>query len=57
LKDDLNNAKPVKSANENWNNIKRIFTNVSEEVFGYQENQGMVYISDKTWKIIEENKG
>jgi len=57
LKDDLGSTAPGRSVNENWNNIKRIFTNVSQEVLGYQENQRKDYISDETWKIIEERKG
>jgi len=56
LKDDLGSTAPGSSVNENWNNIKRIFTNVSQEVLGYQENQRKDYISDETWKIIEERK-
>jgi hypothetical protein len=47
---------PVESINENWNNIKRIFTNISQEVLGYQENQRKDYISDETWKIFKERK-
>jgi hypothetical protein len=42
-----------RAVNENWNNMKRIFTSV---VLGYQENQRKDYISDETWKIIEERK-
>ncbi len=56
LKDDLGSITPERSVNENWNNIKRIFANVSQEVLGYQENQRKDYISDETLKIIEERK-
>jgi hypothetical protein len=38
FKDDLGNTAPARSVNENWNNIKRLFTNASQEVLGYQEN-------------------
>ncbi len=56
LKDNLGSTTSGGSVNENWNNIKRIFTNVSQEVLGYQENQRKDYISDETWKTIEERK-
>jgi hypothetical protein len=39
LKDDLGSTAPRKSVNKDWNNIKMIFTTVSQEVLGYQENQ------------------
>jgi hypothetical protein len=56
LRDNLGSTTSGRSVNENWNNIKRIFTNVSQEVLGYQENQRKDYISDETWKTIEERK-
>ncbi len=56
LKDDLGSSAPGRSVNENWNNIKRIFTKVSQEVPGYQENQRKDYISDETWEVIAEGK-
>jgi hypothetical protein len=56
LKDDLGSTASGRSVNENWNNIKRIFTNASQEVLGYQENQRKNYISDKTWKVIQEKR-
>jgi hypothetical protein len=56
LKDDLGSTVPGRSVNENWNNIKRIFTNASQEALGYQENQKKDYISDQvnTLRMIIE---
>jgi hypothetical protein len=60
LKDDLGsvdlNPEPVESIND-WNNIKRVFTNVSQEVLSYQKNQRKDYISDETWKLSKKGRG
>ncbi len=55
MKGDLGSTAPGRSVNENWNNIKRIFTNVSQEVLD-QGNQRKDYINDETWKTIEKRK-
>jgi hypothetical protein len=52
----LGSPTPGRSVNENWDNIKRIFTKVSQEVLGYQEDQRKDYISDETWKFIEYSR-
>ncbi|KAI5712725.1 hypothetical protein M8J75_010736 [Diaphorina citri] len=41
---------------ENWSKAKEVFQKTSEETLGYREKRRNPWISQKTWKMIQERK-
>ena len=39
-----------------WDNIKSVFTVSAQKVIGYKKNERKEWISENTWKKIEERK-
>ncbi|XP_048743004.2 uncharacterized protein LOC125656441 [Ostrea edulis] len=57
LKNRFNVLENEDTIEEHWNNIKSIYNETAEKIIGFQTKKNKEWLSEETWKKIEERKG